>query len=212
LLRLICGTAYADTGRIERASRVSWPIPLTSFFSAHASVASNIRFIARLYGVEDEAFPRRICEMVEISEFLNEPLNTCAKYVRPRLALALGLGIDFDLYLFDGSLAPADKPFKEQAAALVAERMAGRAYVLATGNPKEIGQNCDSVYVLRAGQAKYFASAEEGVSYFTALLKSEKEKASSAGDAAKQGGEDEEEDEILSDVNVLGAAVADAVD
>src|SRR5437762_10662926 len=62
LLRLICGTRLPEQGLVRRDSRVSWPIPLSTFMVPTQSVARNIRFIGRLYGVEDEGFPRRIAE------------------------------------------------------------------------------------------------------------------------------------------------------
>jgi capsular polysaccharide transport system ATP-binding protein len=212
LLRLICGTAYPEAGRITRNARISWPIPLSGFCLGDTSVAQNIRFVGSLYGVEDDQFAQRIGEMVEISEFLNVPLKESPKFVKPRLALALGISIDFDIYLFDGSFASVDKEFKEKAGALVAGRMDGRGYVLAAATPAEVGQNCDSVYVLDAGQARYFASAEEGVNHFKALAAADKKKQQSGDETSKRTDEDEDEDGVLGDVNVLGAAIADELD
>jgi len=141
LLRLICGTKQSDDGLIKRDGRVSWPIPLNSFLIPGHTLARNVRFIARLYGIVDESFLRQIAEMVELAEFLNTPLSKCPKMAKPRLAFALGVGLDFDLYLFDGSFAPADKPFKEKAAEISAARTAGRAIVVATSVPAEVEQN-----------------------------------------------------------------------
>ena len=52
LLRLICGTQMSESGVVRRNSRVSWPIPLATFFLATQTVVQNIRFLARLYGIE----------------------------------------------------------------------------------------------------------------------------------------------------------------
>ncbi|HEY6578828.1 MAG TPA: ATP-binding cassette domain-containing protein [Rhizomicrobium sp.] len=208
LLRLMCGTMAADRGFVERTSRVSWPIPLATFLVPASTVAQNIRFVARLYGVAGDEFPRSTAKMAALAEFLNTPLKKCPKFVKPRLALALGIGLDFDIYLFDGSFAPADKEFKEQAAQIVAERMQGRGFVLATGAAAEVEKNCDSVYILESGQVKYFADAKEGVEYFKQLLAAEKEKQAAAVEkgAADAG---EGEDEGLGDIDMLGAAIAD---
>lgn len=209
LLRLICGTKTPDDGLIRRHGRISWPIPLSSFIAASHTVARNVRFIARLYGIEDESFPRRVAEIGELTEFLNTPLTKCPKRVRPRLAFAMGVAIDFDLYLFDGSFAPADKPFKEKAAQISAARTAGRAIVLASSVPAEVEQNCESVYVLEQGRANYYAEASQGVERFKQLLAMEKKK-DKGGPARRES--DEDEDDGLGDVDILGAAVADALD
>ncbi len=139
----MCGTEYPDGGVIERKARISWPISSPTFMQAARTPAQNIRFISRLYEVKDDGFARRIAEMVEVQEHLNVPLNKCPPFVKTRLALGLGIGLDFDIYLFDGAFAPVDKPFKEQAAKIVAGRMEGRGYVLASSVPAEVEQNCD---------------------------------------------------------------------
>lgn len=212
LLRLICGTAHPEAGTIERNARISWPIPLNSFFLGELSAIQNVRFVARLYGIEDDAFPRRVAEMIELPEHLNVSLKECPRTVRPRLAFALGVSMDFDIYLFDGSFAPpGDKEFKEKAGSILAERMAGRGYVLAAAKPDEIEQNCDSVYVLEAGQATFFASVEEGVKHFKAQSAAVKKKRK-AGGPSDQIDQDEDDEGVLSDINILGSVIADAVD
>lgn len=213
LLRLICGTKRPDDGRIKRNGRVSWPIPLSSFFVGGLTLARNIRFITRVYGIDDETFPRRIVEMVELTDFLNTPFSKCPKLTRQRLAFALGVGLEFDLYLFDGSFAPVDKPFKEKAAQISATKTAGRAVVVATSVPAEVEQNCESVYVLENGRATYFAEARRGVEHFKQLLGLEDKKKARGGAARRDEDEDEDQDETgLSDVDIIGAAVADALD
>ncbi|MGH6878484.1 MAG: hypothetical protein ACREHV_14075, partial [Rhizomicrobium sp.] len=144
--------------------------------------------------------------------FLNTPLKKCPKFVKPRLAFALGVGMEFDTYLFDGSLAPTDKEFKEQAAEIATAKMAGRTYILATGGPAEAERSCDSVYVLERGQATWFADTNEGVEHFKQLLAAEKQKRLSAEEASKRATEDDEESEGPGDLDVLASAIADEVE
>jgi capsular polysaccharide transport system ATP-binding protein len=213
LLRLICGTMTAHEGMIERNSRVSWPIPMATFLVPSSSVAQNIGFISRLYGVRDKAFSRRVAQMMDITAFLECPLEKCPRFVKPRLALALGIALEFDMYLFDGTLAAADKPFKEKAAEIVAGRVAGRGYVLASAAPAEVEKNCGSVYVLEAGRAAYFADAKEGTEYFKTLLAAEKQKRQLADQEAKRSVDnDDDEDAAPGDMDVLAAAIADEVE
>lgn len=211
LMRVVCGTLAVDQGVVKRTSTTSWPIPLATFFSATSPVVRNIRFLMRLYGVTDEDFPHRVVEMGGIAEFLNEPLGKCPRFVKSRLAFGLGLGFEFDTYLFDGSLSPVDKGFKTRAAEVVAGRMAGRGYLLASANPKEVEENFDSVYVLEAGQARYFEAAKDGVEYFNQLLAALKQK-DAVDKEAKQAEEPGEEIEGPGDIDVLASAIADEVE
>ena len=211
LLRVVCGTLAIDQGVVERTTSTSWPIPLATFLSATSPVARNIRFLTRLYGVTDEDFPRRVVEMAGIAEFLNEPLGKCPRFVKTRLAFGLGIGLEFDTYLFDGSLSPVDRGFKPRAAEVVAGRMGGRGYVLASANPKEAEESCDSVYVLEAGQVRYFEAAKDGVEYFKQLLAALKEK-DAADKEAKQSEETGDEFEGPGDIDVIASAIADEVE
>jgi capsular polysaccharide transport system ATP-binding protein len=203
----MCGTLVPEHGLVKRTSAVSWPIPLATFFMPNATVSRNIRFIARLYGVSDKDFPRRVAEMVDTGEFLNTPLMKCPKFVRPRLALALGVGLEFDVYLFDGAFLPVDKEFKERAAEIVAERLKGRGYVVASANPKEVEQICDSAYVLEAGQVRYFDAAKDGVEHFKELLAAEKRK--QVVEEGKTAEADDDGTEAVGDMDIMVAAIAD---
>lgn len=208
LLRLMCGTEFADSGKIERPERISWPVPQAGIFISTSTLAMNIRFVARLYGIRDDHFPRRVIEMVQLMEFANRPLKDCPGSVKQRLALALAIGMDFDIYLFDGSLTPVDKEFKKSAAEIVASAMAPRGFVLASKTPGEIEQNCESVYVLADGQLRFFAQTAEGVQYFKNLEAERKERESPG-----QADADEDADSIGSDdVDMIGVAVGSAVE
>jgi capsular polysaccharide transport system ATP-binding protein len=210
MLRLICGTDFADSGAIERSGRISWPIPLSTFLTTSSTVAMNIRFMARLYGVKDEAFPRRTAEMLDFAEFLNVPLKNCPKFVKPRLALAIPIGIGFDIYLFDQSFAPVDKEFREMAKELIVERISGSGYVLATSNPGEVEQNCNSVYVLDSGRARYFEAAKDGVEHFKKQLKAERQKEGAS--EGVDGVSDNDDADDVGEIDVLGTAVTSVIE
>jgi capsular polysaccharide transport system ATP-binding protein len=170
LLRLICGTEPIYDGAIERTSTVSWPIPLGDFLVTSCTVATNIRFVGRLYGNMSDDYVRRIGEIAGVSEFLNEELANCPRFVRPQLTFALGVGTEFDIYLFDDLVASGEKAFKEKATAFVQSMPASCGIVLATSLPKEVTTYCSSVFVLDGGHATHYDDVNEGVSHFKSLV------------------------------------------
>jgi capsular polysaccharide transport system ATP-binding protein len=212
LLRAICGTLDLDQGKVERTSRTSWPIPQMAFFNNSSSVACNIRFLARLYGIADKTFPRRIAELSGVEEFLNAELQSCPRFVKSRLAFGLGIGLDFDTYLFDGSLTPCDKDFKARATEIVGERLKGCGYVVASANPKEVEKVCDSVYVLEAGEARYFDAMAEGTEYFKQLLTAAPKQEEAADKESKEDAAIEEETDGPGDMDIIVAAVMDELE
>jgi len=170
LLRIICGTDHAGVGTVERASSASWPIPLTDFFAPFSTVAANIRFLTRLYGLDNEQVMHTVAGMAEITEFLNLRLGVCPRLVKQRLAFALGIGLGFDVCLFDDRMANVDAEFKPKAIELLKSLGAEKAVVLATSLPKEIGDICDTVFVLEDGKLTRFSDTKEAIEHFKALM------------------------------------------
>jgi capsular polysaccharide transport system ATP-binding protein len=176
LLRLICGTERCDGGTIRRGMNVSWPIPLSDFVAPHSSISWNIRSIARLYGVKDPEFVRRVGELGGITRYLNMTLPVCPPYVRPQLGFALGIGMDFDLYLFDNLCVPQRKEFKAEGLERLRKRTEQKAIVVATSLPPQVAEVCDSIYVLEHGRLAHFSDAAAGVAYYKELQKAEAER------------------------------------
>lgn len=170
LLRLVCGTEFFYEGAAERKSTVSWPIPFGEFLVPSCTVATNIRFIGRLYGNVSDDYVRRIAEIAGVSEFLNEDLANCPRFVRPQLVFALGVGTPFDIYLFDDLVATGDKAFKEKATEFVQSMSPSRGIVLATSLPKEVTTFCSSVFVLDGGHATHYDDVDEGIKHFKSLV------------------------------------------
>ena len=54
MLRLIAGTLHLDEGRIFRQGRVSWPLGFQGSFQGGLTGEQNVRFVARIYGVDTD--------------------------------------------------------------------------------------------------------------------------------------------------------------
>ncbi len=176
LLGIICGSERSYTGRVFRDMTSSWIIPFSDFFLPTSTMAWGLRFVARLYGIRDPDFATRVARMAEAAQYVNMTHNECPRPIKQQLAFALGLAMDFDLYLLDDAAVFGAKEFREAGKALLAERTAGRAVVIATSNEGEVAANCDLAYVLENGRASYFGNVGEGVGYFKQLKKAEEER------------------------------------
>jgi capsular polysaccharide transport system ATP-binding protein len=170
LLRLLCGTDYPDRGTIERTSSVSWPLPQSDFLVTFSTIATNMRFLMRLYGVENEETLRKISDLVEISEFLNKRLADCPKFVRPRLVLALGVGLGFDICLFDDRISAVEKEFRPRALEIVKSLGRDKAIVIAASNPKDVAEICQTAFVLEEGRLTPFSDVNDAVEHYKALM------------------------------------------
>ena len=54
LLEIIAGTLHADSGRVLSDGTISWPVGLAASFHGDLTGAENVRFIARIYGVDTD--------------------------------------------------------------------------------------------------------------------------------------------------------------
>jgi capsular polysaccharide transport system ATP-binding protein len=211
LLRMICGTAQPDSGLIRRDTTVSWLIPSSDFAVPSSSIAWNIRSMARIYGVRDRDFVQRVGELGGLTKHLNEPLGRCPPLLRTQLAFAVGIGMDFGLYLFDNQAAPPKKEIRAKAVESLRKRTEGRALLLATSAPTAVADICDSVYVLEQGRVTHFPDPEEAVEHFKALLKAEKERQK---EQREQEDSDDDNPDMASEegdrsVEMVGAALSD---
>ncbi|HSZ74136.1 MAG TPA: ATP-binding cassette domain-containing protein [Rhizomicrobium sp.] len=169
LLRLICGTEYNYEGRIDRDLRVSWPTTFGDYLVMSSTLATNIRFIGRLCGVNNDDFVRKVGEIAGVTEFLNEELGNCPRFVRPQLQFAITIAVEFDIYLFDDTITGGDKDFKEKALGLVRTLDPSRGIVFASSNFKEISSCCDTIYILDKGHVARYENLKEAEKYFKSI-------------------------------------------
>ena len=54
LLRMIAGLEEPDSGTITSTHSISWPVGFAGSFHPDLTGAQNVKFVARLYGVETE--------------------------------------------------------------------------------------------------------------------------------------------------------------
>jgi capsular polysaccharide transport system ATP-binding protein len=175
LTKLIAGTERLDGGKIRKDMSVSWPIPMSDFAVAHSSIAWNVRSVARIYGVRNRDFIDQVAKFGGLTEMINTPMEKCPPYVRGQLGFAVGIAMDFDLYLFDNLIVPPRKEFKEEALGYLRERTEGKAILLVTGVAQSVADCCDMSYVLEGGQLTPFPDVKQGVEYFKAMLKAAKD-------------------------------------
>jgi ABC-type polysaccharide/polyol phosphate transport system ATPase subunit len=103
----------------------------------------------------------------------------------------LGVGLGFDVCLFDERVAGVDKEFKPKAIEIVKAITAPRAIVVATSNPKEVADVCDTVFVLENSELTQFQNAEEGFAHFKSLVAKGTEEDSDIPDAGPEPAEEE---------------------
>lgn len=169
LLRMIAGSMDPDRGRIIREGTFSWPVGFAGNFHKDMSGAANVRFIARVYGLDTDELLAFVEDFAELGEHMYLPVRNYSSGMRSRLSFGVSMGVPFDTYLVDEVSSVGDVAFKERAAAVLADRLATRSAIMVTHSKRLVLRICDGVGILEKGRIKFYDDAKSGVEAYEAL-------------------------------------------
>lgn len=170
LLKLIAGTMRPDSGRVISDGTISWPVGFGGSFHPELTGAQNVRFVARIYGVDTDELVAFVEDFADIGKHFHEMVRTYSSGMRSRLAFGTSMGIHFDTYLVDEVTAVGDQQFRRKSRAVFAERMKSSSAIVVSHNMPEIRDFCDEGMVLEDGKITYFPDLDEAIAYHQALL------------------------------------------
>lgn len=170
LLEIIAGIQRPDHGRVVTDGSLSWPVGLGSSFHKDLSGVENVRFIARVYGVDTDDLVAFVQEFAELGPAFYMPMRTYSSGMKSRLTFGASMGIKFDTYLVDEVTAVGDKSFKDKSRAVFADRMKTSSAIMVNHSMPQVREFCDAGVVLEKGRATYFDDLEEAISLHQAML------------------------------------------
>lgn len=165
LLRMIAGTMEPDSGRVRTHGTISWPVGLAGGFHQDLTGAQNVRFIARVYGVDTDELLHFVASFSELGIHFHQPVRTYSSGMRARLGFGVSMGIRFDTYLVDEVTSVGDQIFKNKAQALFRERMQNAGAIVVTHAPPMMRQMCDAGAVLVDGNLHYFDDVGDAIAF-----------------------------------------------
>lgn len=162
IINMMAGLEKPDEGTIRRTCRISFPLGFMGGVVNKHTARENVRYIARLYGLDPdyvEAFCRWLCG---IEEYFDMPVGTYSQGMRARLSFSLMLALEFDIYLIDeGMPSTTDVAFNKKAGSILRERLAKSTLIVVSHQPETLEKFCRSAAVLRNGQLHMFDTLEE---------------------------------------------------
>jgi len=163
LMRLIAGTLQPDRGQILRRRRISWAMGFSGAFHPALTGAQNTRFVARIYGRDTGALDAYVQDFAELGASYHLPVSTYSTGMRARLAFALSMGVDFDVYLVDEVIGVGDTSFRLKCAAAFSRRMDRAQVLMISHSAATLRRFCDAGLVLEAGRLTFFDTVEAAV-------------------------------------------------
>ncbi|MGS2719895.1 ABC transporter ATP-binding protein [Paraglaciecola aestuariivivens] len=170
LFRLLAGSEYPNKGKVITDLSISWPVALSTGIHPQMTGRENTRFIGKINGIADlDEYEKRVIEFAELGAKFDLPVRSYSSGMKPRLAFACSIGIDFDLYLIDEVTSVGDAKFRKKAKAALLERSEKANVIMVSHNMDEIRQFCDSAIVLHQGELTFYNDLEQGIEQYQAL-------------------------------------------
>ncbi|HTO30881.1 MAG TPA: ABC transporter ATP-binding protein [Pararhizobium sp.] len=163
LLRLIAGTIRLDSGRIIRRGKISWPLGFQGSFQATMTGEQNVRFVARIYGVDTRELIDYVADFAELGPFFRAPVGTYSSGMKARLAFGLSMGVNFDYYLVDEITAVGDANFKKKCRVVFESRLQDADVIMVSHSTSTIRDYCDCGVVMENGKLTYYDDIEDAI-------------------------------------------------
>ena len=170
LLEVISGIQRADHGQVVSDGSMSWPVGLGGAFHRDLSGAENVRFVARIYGVDTDDLVTFVENFAELGPLYYSPMRTYSQGMRSRLTFGASMGIKFDTYLVDEVTAVGDKAVRDKSRALFADRMRHSSAIMVNHSMAQVRKFCNAGVVLEHGKMLYFEDLEEAIALHEAQL------------------------------------------
>ncbi len=165
LLRMIAGSTDPDQGRIISDGSISWPVGFAG--SAHPELTGlqNVRFVARVYGVDSGELVESVKEFAELGDHFYLPVRSYSSGMKSRLAFGVSMGIHFDTYLVDEVTSVGDAAFKAKSEDVFMERMSISGAVMVSHSMSMVKRMCTHGAVIEDGLLTYYTDIDAAVDH-----------------------------------------------
>jgi capsular polysaccharide transport system ATP-binding protein len=163
LLRIIAGIEDPDHGKVISHGSVSWPIGIASSFHPDLTGRQNVRFVARIYGVDQYILSNFVTEFAELGFHFDAPIRTYSSGMKARLGFAVAMGIEFDTYLLDEITAVGDANFKRKSSVMLKEKLEKSSAIIVAHSMGFLREVCNQAIILHDGRVKFYEDIEAAI-------------------------------------------------
>ncbi|MBA3265786.1 MAG: ABC transporter ATP-binding protein [Nocardioidaceae bacterium] len=167
LLKLISGVMSPDFGQVLTRGRIAGLIEVGAGFHPDLTGRENIYLNGAILGMSETEIDNKfdlILGFSEMEKFLDSEVRHYSSGQFMRLAFAVAVHTDCDIFLIDEVLAVGDQPFRKKCMKRILELKAeGRTMVFVSHNAKQVLRICERGLVLDAGRVVFEGSAADAV-------------------------------------------------
>ncbi|MGH3446128.1 MAG: ABC transporter ATP-binding protein [Nocardioidaceae bacterium] len=167
LLKMISGVMEPDEGSVLTRGRIAGLIEVGAGFHPELSGRENIFLNGAILGMSQAEIAAKFDSILEFSEmekFLDSSVRHYSSGMFMRLAFAVAIHTDCDIFLIDEVLAVGDQPFRKKCMKKIRElKNEGRTMVYVSHSPKQVMRLCDRGIVLEAGKMAFEGTSKGAV-------------------------------------------------
>lgn len=168
-LKLISGVMQPDAGRVGTAGRVAGLIEVGAGFHPDLTGRDNVYLNGAILGMTKAQIEKQfdsILEFAEIGEFIDTEVKFYSSGMYLRLAFAVAVHTDPDIFLVDEILAVGDEPFQRKCLTRIKELVAqGRTLVVVSHDLNLVMDICQRGIVMERGRKSFDGDCRDAVEY-----------------------------------------------
>ncbi len=170
LLKLAAGMLFRDKGDCEVEGRVAALMELGAGFNPEFTGRENVLLNARTYGLRKDALDKCVSEIeafADLGKFMDAPVKYYSQGMFMRLAFALAVFVDPDIFLIDDILSVGDERSQRKCVKKIFElKSRGKTMLIVSHDMHLIRQLCDRVIFIENGRISRAGATDEIVSYY----------------------------------------------
>lgn len=158
LLKILAGIYLPDNGGIITHGKIIPFLELGVGFNPELSGRENILLNGTILGMKRKYLEKKFDEIVdfaEVREFIDLQLKNYSSGMQVRLAFAISIMADGDIYLMDEVLAVGDTNFQGRCIEIFNKyKDMGKTVILVTHDTGTVERYCDKAILLREGKVQ----------------------------------------------------------
>lgn len=167
LLKILAGVYQPSEGKVKVNGKITPFLELGVGFNPELSARENIFLNGTILGMTRKYLLKKFDEIVdfaEVEDFIDMPVKNYSSGMQVRLAFAIAIQSDADIYLVDEVLAVGDAGFQEKCFDVFRNfKKEGKTVVFVSHGMDSVKEFCDRVIWIDGGKVRIDNGTEEVV-------------------------------------------------